>query len=114
MVKEDVFLEVKEYFGNVEDVVVSSGSGAQGLKYNKKMFAMFYKGGLIVKLSKDRVDQLIASGDGESHDPGTGKPMKDRVLIPFTTKDSWIAYCNESKLFVSKSMQSQTFDLLEN
>ena len=102
MVKEDLYSAVKDHFANVEDVIVSSGSGDQGLKYNKKMFAMFYKGGLIVKLGKTRVDMLIASGEVEPFDLGTGKAMKDRILIQITKIDSWIDFCIESKGFVSE------------
>jgi hypothetical protein len=61
------------------------------------MFAMFYKGDLVVKLSTARVDELVASGRAKSFDPGTGKPMKDRVLIPEAQRDEWIAFCEESK-----------------
>jgi len=42
------------------------------------MFAMFYKGDLTVQLSEERVKELIKSKKALPHDPGTGKPMKNR------------------------------------
>ncbi len=96
----DVYVEVKAYFEEVEDAVVNAGKGAQGIKYNGKMFAMFYKGDLTLKFSPDRVQELIASGQALPHDPGTGKPMKDRVLIPADKKETWIGLTEESLAYV--------------
>jgi hypothetical protein len=64
------------------------------------MFVMFYKGELIVQLDPARVDELVASGEGLAFDPGTGKPMANRVLIPASRKDSWIALCEESQAYM--------------
>jgi len=96
----DVYKELKEHFFKVSDVVVNEGKGAQGIKYNDKMFAMFYKGDLTLKFSAERVEELINSGSGLPHDPGTGKPMKDRVLIPVTKKQLWIKLTEESMQYV--------------
>ncbi|MGL1893631.1 MAG: MmcQ/YjbR family DNA-binding protein [Spirochaetaceae bacterium] len=98
----DIYTELKTYFGKVEDVVVNSGKGAQGIKYEGKMFAMFYKGDLTLKFDPDRVLELIDSGQALPHDPGTGKPMKDRVLIPSAKKDTWIELTKESLNSVRK------------
>lgn len=99
---DDVYAEVKAHFSKVDTVVVNSGRGAQGIKHNGKMFAMFYKGDLTLKFSPERVHELIESGQGCPHDPGTGRPMKDRVLVPASKKDSWIRLTEESLAYVSK------------
>jgi hypothetical protein len=99
--KEDVYQEVKTHFASVKDVIVLSGSGAQGLKYGKKLFAMFSKGDLLIKLSPERVTEVLASGDGLPYDPGTGKPMKNIVLIPVSKKDLWIKYCEEAHVYMA-------------
>ena len=91
-----VYDELKAHFDEVDGVEVNTGRGAQGMKVGGKMFAMFHKGQLLVKLDPKRVQEVIASGDGLAHDPGTGKPMKNRVLIPDTNKHLWIAYSEES------------------
>lgn len=93
----DPYAEVRAHFSQVPGVTVNAGRGAQGIKLGGKMFVMFHKGQLLVKLPPARVAEVIASGDGLPHDPGTGKPMKTRVLIPDTKKSLWIAYCEESR-----------------
>jgi hypothetical protein len=93
----DPYAAVRAHFAQVEGVEVTSGRGAQGIKLGSKMFVMFHKGQLLVKLDPKRVQEVIASGEGLPHDPGTGKPMKNRVLIPDTNKALWIAYCEESR-----------------
>ena len=95
----DPYEEIRAHFAKVEGVEVEAGRGAQGITLGGKMFAMFYKGQLLVKLNPDRVSELIASGDGLPHDPGTGKPMKNRVLVPEAKKDLWVPICEESRLY---------------
>lgn len=97
----EVYDDLKKHFSKIEAAELPGPKGAQGLKHRGKMFVMFYKGDITVKLSPGRVKEIIESGDGEPHDPGTGKPMKDRVLIRASHKDKWIAYCEESLDFVS-------------
>ncbi len=92
----DPYEQLRNHLSNVEGVTVNAGKGAQGIKLGKKMFAMFYKGQLLVQLSPDRVSELITSGHALPHDPGTGRPMKDRVLVPDSASDFWIAFCDES------------------
>jgi hypothetical protein len=93
----DVYEGIKTHFSGDEDVTVLSGRGAQGIKLGKKLVVMFMKGDLMVKLPERRVSEIIVSGEGESFDPGTGKPMKSWVLIPKTRKDLWIKYGEEAK-----------------
>jgi hypothetical protein len=93
------YADVREHFTGVEGVKVNSGRGSQGLKVKGKMFAMFYKGDLLVQLAPLRVQQVIDAGEGLAFDPGTGKAMADRVLIPESKKESWIRFCEESKRF---------------
>ena len=61
-----------------------------------KMFAMFHKGDLLLSLPPARVEEVIAAGRGLPFDPGTGKMMKNRVLIPAAKKRSWIKLCEEA------------------
>ncbi len=93
---KDMYDEIKQHFSKIDDVVVNSGKGSQGIKYGKKMFAMFSKGDLLVQLSPSRVTELVETGEADAFDPGTGKFMKDRVLIPVSKKSSWISLCEES------------------
>ena len=92
----DVYDEIKAHFAGIDDVLVNEGRGAQGMKYDGKLFAMFYKGHLTLKFSPSRTTELVASGQAEPFDPGTGTPMKDRVLVNADRSDSWIALAEES------------------
>jgi hypothetical protein len=93
----DVYSEVKAHFATDPEVEVLKGRGAQGIKLGGKLFVMFMKGDLLVKLPEHRVKELIDTGDGVPYDPGTGKPMKNRVLIPAFNKETWIKYSMEAK-----------------
>jgi hypothetical protein len=95
----DSYGEIKDHFSKDPDVTVLSGRGAQGIKLGKKLIVMFLKGDLLVKLPEKRVLEIIASGEGEPYDPGTGKPMKNWVLIPETQRDLWIGYSEEAKQY---------------
>lgn len=97
----DVYTHIKAHFSDVSKATVNDGKGAQGIKYKGKMFAMFYKGDLTLKFSNARVLELIETGQGLPHDPGTGKPMKDRVLIPASKSDTWVELTQESLDYVS-------------
>ncbi len=93
----DVYADVKAHFADDPEVEVLKGRGAQGIKRGGKLFVMFMKGDLVVKLPENRVNEIIKAGDGEAFDPGTGKPMKNRVLIPASKRDTWIKYSTEAK-----------------
>ena len=99
----DPYAEVKAHFSNVEGVTVNAGQGAQGLKIGNKMFVMFYKGQLLVQFSPTRMTQLIESRQGLPHDPGTGRPMKSRAIIPDSRKETWIDLCEESRQYMAQS-----------
>jgi hypothetical protein len=96
---QDVYADVAAHFANIDGVSVNSGRGSQGIKFGKRMFVMFYKGQLLVKLPPDRVSDLIRTKVGLSFDPGTGKPMKDRVIIPESKKELWIQFSEESRQY---------------
>lgn len=91
-----VYDDLKDHFRKNPSVEVAEGKGAQGLKYKGKMFAMFYMGDLTIKVRPETVKKLIEQGDALPHDPGTGKPMKDRVLIPASLQAKWIEACELS------------------
>ena len=55
--------------------------------------------GLVVKLPRDRVDELIGSGVGQSFAPA-GKVFKKWVLVEGFDADQWDALLRESVAFV--------------
>jgi hypothetical protein len=80
----------------------SSGGvfGASGLKVGGKLYAMVSKGELVVKLPRDRVDELVASGTGRRFDPGHGRVMKEWVTIAPRHGRRWSRLAEEARQFV--------------
>lgn len=92
----DPYAALKAHFATVEGVTVNTGRGAQGMKVGSKMFAMFYKGDLLLTLPPARVQHLIDAGQGLAFDPGTGRVLQNRVLIPAAKQRTWIRLCEEA------------------
>jgi len=74
--------------------------GATGLRAGDKFFAMLYKGHLVVKLPRDRVEALVASGDGQYFDPGHGRLMKEWVAVGPEAESRWRSLAQEARAFV--------------
>ncbi len=87
----------------VPEVAEARMFGSSGLKTGGKVFAMLVKGELVVKLPRERVDALIASGEGRHFDPGHGRVMKEWVAVPPRHSGDWLALAREAKDFVAGS-----------
>ena len=72
--------------------------GSTGLKAGGKTFAMLVRGRLVVKLPRERVDELVVAADGEHFDPGHGRLMREWVAVPPGT--GWTALAREAYTFV--------------
>jgi hypothetical protein len=80
------------------------GSGA--LKVNGKIFAMISsKGEFVVKLSEERVNELVAAGRGSRFEPGRGRVMKEWLVV---TADHavWIPLAKEARKLRGKVVNS--------
>jgi hypothetical protein len=78
------------------------GFGSSGqLKVGGKIFAMLVRDQLVLKLPGDRVDALVAAGDGDHFDAGKGKPMREWFVLSPTSRKSWPALAREAMAFVS-------------
>jgi len=64
-------------FGRDGRVSQTKMFGSVGLKVNGKVFAIFYKGKFVAKLPRERIDTIVALGQGEHFDPGPGRPSKE-------------------------------------
>lgn len=77
------------------------GFGSSSLTNHGKIFAMLVKDRLVVKLPRQRVDALIASGDAERFDPGHGRLMREWASIAPASNLSWQDLATEAMAFVA-------------
>ena len=87
----------------LSDPEVTEGTGfgtMPGLRVKGKIFAMLAKGELVVKLPKERVDELVASGAGTQFDPGRGRLMKEWASVPEDSAEDWERLAREALQFV--------------
>jgi hypothetical protein len=105
----------EERYATVVEVLLSSSNATQssdaaqskqrfgttGLRINDKIFAMLVKDRLVVKLPRQRVDALIAAGEGERFDPGHGRLMKEWVAVDTTAEVGWLPLAREAMEFVA-------------
>jgi len=81
-------------------------SSSSVLNVNGKIFAMCRKGELVVKLPKERVDELVAERKGVRFDPGRGRIMKEWIVIP-PRKEDWLRIAKEAYGFVKQELSEQ-------
>jgi hypothetical protein len=78
------------------------GFGSGALKVNGKIFAMMSsKGHFVVKLSEERVNELIAAGTGARFDPGHGRLMKEWLVVTADPK-LWVPLAREARKRLGK------------
>jgi hypothetical protein len=99
-----VFAPVVSAFAR--DRSVSRGkmfSSSSVLSVNGKIFAMLVRGKLVVKLPKQRVDELVAARVGTYFDPGHGRLMKQWISIS-PGRASWLELAKDAYAFVKKPL----------
>jgi TfoX/Sxy family transcriptional regulator of competence genes len=82
---------------------VSAGTGFgsnAGLRVSARIYAMVVRGELVVKLPKERVAELVASGVASHFDAGKGRPMKEWAAVPLNASRRWRALVDEARRFV--------------
>lgn len=101
MTAEEQFESIVKALRSDSRINTSKMFGSSGLKVGGKVFAMLFKGKLVVKLSREQVATLVASGDGEHFDPGHGRKMKEWVVVGPRTGGQWLRLVREAKDFVT-------------
>jgi TfoX/Sxy family transcriptional regulator of competence genes len=70
--------------------------GMPSVKADGKLFCGVWEGELVVKVGRERVDELVAAGRAAPFDPsGRGRPMKDWALVGQPDAD-WLALAEEA------------------
>lgn len=84
-------------------VELSTMMGSPCLRYRGAfMAAMFTRGdGLIIKVSPERVNELIAAGSGTDFD-FTKKRFKEWVIIPLEFEEEYEAYLREALAYAKR------------
>lgn len=72
MTEERTFQTIAKTFLKDATVTQAKMFGSPGLRVSGKVFAFSWKGRLVVKLSEQRVQQLVGSGGAQLFDPGHG------------------------------------------
>ena len=95
------FAPVAKAFANDRQVTAGMMMASYGLKVKGKIFAMWVGGQLVVKLPRQRVDEMVENGKGKRFDPGHGRLMKEWVVV-LAQKKSWVDIAKEAYRFVSR------------
>ena len=62
---------------------------------------MVSRGELVVKLPRERVDELVETGAGHRFDPGHGRLMKEWIALTPADEVECAAYVTEARSFVA-------------
>jgi hypothetical protein len=73
-----------------------SGFGRSAVRFQKKIFVMLVRGRLVLKLPAERVDALIAAGDGVRFDANKGTPMKEWFSLDPESDIRWLPLAQEA------------------
>lgn len=91
----------REFIGE-SDVIQSDkkGFGSSALCTGGKIFATLVRDRLLVKLPRQRVDALVASGDGERLETSDGRSMKEWLSLHPASAVEWLPLAREALAFV--------------
>ena len=102
----DRYEELVGEFNDTEGVTLprgGSGFGRSALRYRGKIFAMFVRGDLVLKLPGPRVDELVAAGHGGRFDANKGTPMREWFTVGPDCPVTWSALAAEALDFARQS-----------
>jgi hypothetical protein len=102
---EDRFEDLVDEFTGVEGVTPprgGSGFGRSALRFQGKIFAMFVRGRLVVKLPAERVEALIAAGEGLHFDANKGTPMREWLSVDPAGDRPWLPLATEALDFARR------------
>jgi hypothetical protein len=93
------FLPVVDSFSGTAgfSLMESKSGGMRGLMLNSASFGMSSHGRFILKLTEERVAELIADGTGKAFSPAAGRIMKSWIDVTHPKAD-WVALAKEAYL----------------
>jgi hypothetical protein len=73
-----------------------SGFGRSAVRFRDKIFVMFVRGRLVLKLPAARVDALVESGEGVRFDANKGTPMREWLSLDPESRLAWLPLAHEA------------------
>ena len=73
-----------------------SGFGRSTVRYQGKIFVMLVRGRLVLKLPAQRVEELVAAGEGVHFDANKGTPMKEWLSLDPDSGQAWLPLAREA------------------
>jgi hypothetical protein len=83
-----------------------SAFGTNALKLEGKIFALFTRDTLVVKLARARVDELVAAGVGKRFDPKPGRLMNEWLEVT-AVKQPWLPLVEEAYAFAAERVRAR-------
>jgi hypothetical protein len=102
---EDRYTDLVEELSGVPEVDPprgGSGFGRSALRFHNKIFVMFVRGRLVLKLPAARVDELVAGGAGVRFDANKGTPMKEWLSLHPASEEDWLSLAHEALAFAAR------------
>ena len=103
------FEDLVTEFSDTDGVTLPHGGGGFGrsaLRYRGKIFAMFVRGDLVVKLPARRVDELAVAGHGQRFDANKGTPMREWLAVHPDSPLTWSALAREALDFARQAARA--------
>ena len=104
MTRQERYEDLVDEFAGAEGITLPPGGrgfGRGSLRYRGKIFAMFVRGQLVLKLPRDRVDELVADGHGVRFDANKGTPMKEWFSLDPESALGWSPLAREALDFAA-------------
>lgn len=99
------FAPVAKAFARRRDVTGGRLMSAYGPRVNRKIFAVYPRGRFVVKLPKNRVDELGEGGMRQRFGPGK-RVMKEWVAVDASC--DWIALAQEAYAYVKREAKNSS------
>ncbi|QKV77968.1 hypothetical protein [Amycolatopsis sp. Hca4] len=80
----------------------TGGFGRTALRAHGRIFAMFVRGQLVLKLPRGRVDELVEGGHGVRFDANKGTPMQEWLALDPGSPHPWAALAEEALEFAER------------
>lgn len=84
-----------------------SGFGRSAVRFHGKIFVMFVRGSLVLKLPAARVGELVAAGDGVHFDANKGTPMKEWLSLDPDCDRAWLPLAQEALDFAREARSAR-------